>query len=345
MAVPKNNVTFGLLRSQIAQRQFSPVYVLHGEEGYFTDVLVKDFENILPVEERDFNLYTLYAPQVTADDIMDVCRRYPMMSEYQVVIVKECQAKSDVVNKLHTYVSQPSPTTILVLCFRGAQAKGKDLLPAAKKTGVVFESKPLKNSEMDAAIMDFVKDRGLNIEHKGLSMLSEFIGNDLSRLYNEIGKLVVALGPGATITPEAIERNIGFSKDYNNFELIKALASKDAKTVFAIVDHFRRDPKNNPTLLTLSLVFKYFSNLLLIYFMQDKSDNAMMSALGFKWSGQLADYKVGMRNYNAYKAIEIISAIREFDTRSKGIGSRQNEYDLLKDLMFRILSASGNITI
>ena len=163
MAAPKNNVTFGLLRSQIAQRQFSPVYVLHGEEGYFTDVLVKDFENILPVEERDFNLYTLYAPQVTADDIMDVCRRYPMMSEYQVVIVKECQAKSDVVNRLHTYVSQPSPTTILVLCFRGAQAKGKDLLPAAKKTGVVFESKPLKNSEMDAAIMDFVKDRGLNI--------------------------------------------------------------------------------------------------------------------------------------------------------------------------------------
>jgi len=346
MASPNNGVTFGLLRSQLANRQFAPVYLLHGEEGYFIDVLVKDFENILPPEERDFNMYTMYAPQVSADDVMDVCRRYPMMSEYQVVILKECQsARADMLNKLHTYVLNPSTTTIFVMCYRGEQAKGKDLLAAMKKNGVMFESKSLKPRDIEPAIRDFVKERGLNIESKGLAMLSDFVGSDLSRLYNEIGKLVVALGPGATITPEAIERNIGVSKDYNNFELIKALSLKDMQRVYRIVDHFSRDPKNNPTSLTLSQVFKFFSNLLTLYFLKEKRDEAMMAELGLKWNMQLVDYKNGLRNYNAFKVIEIISAIREFDVHHKGIGSRQNEFDLMKDLMFRILTASGNIVI
>lgn len=340
-----NNVTFGLLRSQLAKRQFSPVYLLHGEEGYFIDVLIKDFENILPLEERDFNMYTMYAPQVSADDVIDACRRYPMMAEYQLVILKECQENIAILNKLHTYVEQPSPTTIFVMCCRGAQAKGKDLLAAMKNNGVIFESKQLKDRDIDVAIVDFIKEKGLNIEQKGLSMLREFVGSDLSRLYNEIGKLVIALGPGATVTPEAVERNIGVSKDYNNFELIKALSLKDASTVYRIVDYFHRDTKNNPIFLSLSMVFKYYSNLLLLYFLKDKSDNAMMQELGLKWQGQLIDYKNGMRNYNAFKVIEIISAIREFDTRSKGIGSRQNMYDLFQDLMFRILTATGNIAI
>ncbi len=346
MAASNNIVTFGLLRAQLAKRQFAPVYLLHGEEGYFIDVLVKDFENILPAEERDFNMYTMYAPQVTADDVMDVCRRYPMMSEYQVVILKECQsAKADELNKLHSYVMQPSSSTIFVMCSRGAEAKGKDLMVAMRKNGVIFESKQLKDNQIEAAIADIVKERGLNIEQKGLSMLRDFVGNDLSRLYNEIEKLVLALERGSMITPEVIERNIGVSKDYNSFELVKALAQRNPHAVYNIVDYFRRDPKNNSTYKVLPLVFNYFSNLLLLYFLKDKSDNAMLAELGLKWPVQLTDYKQGLRNYNAYMVIDIISAIREFDTRNKGIGSRQNEYDLFKDLMFRILTTDGSITI
>ncbi len=347
MAAPNNSATFEGIKSQLAKRQYAPVYLLHGEEGYFIDALVKEFEEILPPEERDFNMYTMYAPQVSADDVMDACQRYPMMSEYQVVILKEAQSvRADYVNRLHLYASHPSPTTILVICCRGAQVKAKDLLAEMKKNGgVVFESKKIDERNLGGIISEFIKSKGLNIEPKGLAMLRDYVGADLSRLYNEIGKLTIVLGEGATVTPECIERNIGVSKDYNNFELIDAIAQKDSLKIYNIVDYFRRNSKNNPTVLTITTVFNFFSNLLLLHFLKEKSDATMMGELGFKWPIQLRSYKLALRNYNAYKTIEIISAIRDFDAKSKGIGSRQNEYDLLKDLMFRILTAQGNIVI
>lgn len=347
MAAPGNAVTFEGIKAQLAKREYAPIYLLHGEEGYFIDALEKEFEEILPPEERDFNMYTMYAPQVSADDVMDTCRRYPMMSEYQVVILKEAQSvRADYVNRLHLYASQPSPTTILVICCRGSQVKAKDLLAEMKKNGgVVFESKKIDERNIGNIISSFIKNKGLNIEPKGLAMLRDYVGTDLSRLYNEIDKLTIVLGEGATVTPESIERNIGVSKDYNNFELIDAIAQKDSLKMYSIVEYFRANSKNNPTVMTITTIFNFFSNLLLLYFLKDKSDNAMMAELGFKWPIQLRSYKPALRNYNAYKTIEIISAIRDFDAKSKGIGSRQNEYDLMKDLMFRILTAQGNIAI
>lgn len=347
MATPGNAVTFDGLKAQLAKREYAPIYLLHGEEGYFIDALVKEFEEILPPEERDFNLYTMYAPQVSADDVMDACRRYPMMSEYQVVILKEAQSvRADYVNRLHLYASNPSATTILVICCRGSQVKAKDLLAEMKKNGgVVFESKKIDDRNIGNVISSFIKNKGLNIEPKGLAMLRDYVGADLSRLYNEIDKLTVVLGEGATVTPECIERNIGVSKDYNNFELIDAIAQKDSLKMYSIVEYFRANSKNNPTVMTITTIFNFFSNLLLLHFLKEKSDNAMMAELGFKWPIQLRSYKPALRNYNAYKTIEIISAIRDFDAKSKGIGSRQNEYDLLKDLMFKILTAQGNISI
>lgn len=347
MAAPGNAVTFEGIKAQLSKRQYAPIYLLHGEEGYFIDALVKEFEEILPPEERDFNMYTMYAPQVSADDVMDACRRYPMMSEYQVVILKEAQSvRADYVNRLHLYASQPSPTTILVICCRGAQVKAKDLLAEMKKCGgVVFESKKIDERNIGNIISTFIKEKGLNIEPKGLAMLRDYVGADLSRLYNEIDKLTIVLGKGATVTPESIERNIGVSKDYNNFELIDAIAQKDSLKMYSIVEYFRANSKNNPTVMTITAIFNFFSNLLLLHFLKDKSDNAMMAELGFKWSVQLKSYKPALKNYNAYKTIEIISAIRDFDAKSKGIGSRQNEYDLMKDLMFKILTAQGNIAI
>ncbi len=339
--------TFEGIKAQLAKHQYAPIYLLHGEEGYFIDALVKEFEEILSQDERDFNLYTLYAPQVSPDTVMDTCRRYPMMADRQVVILKEAQAiRADQLNRLHLYASQPSMSTILVICCRGALAKAKNLMDEMKSHGgVVFESKRIDERNIGNVINEFIKNKGLNIEPKGLAMLRDYIGTDLSRLYNEIDKLTIILGQGATVTPESIERNIGISKDYNNFELIDAIARKEALKVFNIVDYFRSNPKNNPTIITISQLFNFFSNLLILHFCKDKSDGAMCNELGFRWPRALENYKPALRNYNAYKTIEIISAIREFDAKSKGIESRQNEYDLLKDLAFRILNATGTITI
>lgn len=338
------SITYSELRRKINARQFAPVYLLHGEEGYFIDELVKEFENVIPEEERDFNLYTLYAPESGVEAVMDVCRRYPMMAEYQVVILKEAQSvRADLLNKLHNYVTQPTPTTILVISCRGAQAKGKDLLAAVKKNGIIFESKKLSEKNILPAISDLIKDKKLNIEAKALSMLRDYIGTDLSRLYNEIGKLALILGPGAMVTPEAIERNIGISKDYNNFELIDAINSRNAAKVFTIIEYFRNNPKNNPTVMTVSSLFNQFSNLLIYQYTKDKTPSGYMDALGLKSQWALRSYETASRNYSVRQTIEIISAIREFDTKSKGVGSRQNEYDLLKDLMFHILTARGII--
>lgn len=344
MAAPA--VTFESLKSQLAKRQYAPIYLLHGEEGYYIDALVKIFEQILPPEERDFNMYTMYAPEVSPDTVMDACRRYPMMSEYQVVILKEAQAiRADQLNRLHLYASQPSPSTILVICCRGAVAKAKDLIAEIKKNnGVVFLSEKIKEYNAINYISSYIKLKGMNAEQKALEMLRDYIGTDLSRLYNEIDKLALILGKNAMITPESIERNIGVSKDYNNFELIDALAQKDALKVFNIVEYFRLNPKNNPTVLIVTAIFNYYSDLLMLYFSKDKSEPTLMAMVGAKWPVQFAKFKAGMKNYNAFQVIEIISAIRDFDAKSKGIGSRQNEYDLLKDLVFHILSAPGDIS-
>lgn len=347
MAAGSTNLSFQEIRQSISKRQLAPVYVLFGEEGYFIDELVKDFENLVPESERDFNLYALYAQEITPETVMATCMRFPMMSDRQVVILKEAQTlRTDQVNKLQAYAHKPNPTTVLVICFRGEKAKGKDLLDAVKSCGgVMFESKRPNERSIDPMIVQLVKDKGLNIEAKGVAMLRDFIGLDVAKLYNEIDKLALVLGKGAMITPESIEINVGISKDFNNFELVDAIAAKDSAKIFRIINYFKSNPKKNPTVLTVAAIFSYFSNLMICQFSRDKSPNALMEALGIKWPKQLQRYTQGMRNYNAYKSIEILSALREFDTRSKGIGSRQSEWDLMHDLMFRIISCTGHIDL
>ncbi len=337
--------TFASLSSEIKARKFSPVYLLHGEEGYFIDQLVKQFENILAPDEKEFNQYVLYAPQIEMLSAVDICRRYPMMSDYQVVIIKECQsARADQLQKLAKYVADPSPQTILVISFRGQKAKGKELLDAVKKSkATVFESKKIYDNQIGSYISKLISDRGLSVDPKALEMLKEYVGTDLSRLYNEIEKLTTILGAGAQVTPESIERNIGFSKDYNSFELVDALAARDSVRAFRIADYFRANPKNNPTVLVVSSIFAYFSDLMITYFVRDKSEASIMRALNVKNSFAMRRYNIGRQNYNAYQVIEIIRAIRRFAAQSKGCGSRQNEYVLLRELIFHILSAPGNL--
>lgn len=338
--------TFSELRRQLAARtSLAPVYLLYGEEGYYIDELVKDFENLIPEEERDFNLYVLYGPESGVETVMDVCHRYPMMSERQVVIVKEAQElRADQFSKLRNYIEHPNPTTVLVVSCRGTkEVKGKNMLAEFKKHGVVFESKRLKDYNVGPVIHDLIKSKGLNVDPKALAMLRDYIGADLAKIYNEIDKLTLTLGKGAMVTPEAVERNIGISKDYNNFELNDAIIERNAAKAFRIIEYLRVHTKGNQPQGTAATIFDLFSNLLIYHYTRDKSQSGYMDALGFRDAWRLKPYQTAARNYNVRQTIEIISAIREFDARSKGVGSRQNGFDLLKDLVFHILTARGVI--
>lgn len=342
MAAPA--VTYDSLCRQISAGQLAPVYLLHGEEGYYIDKLVERFENLLTEEEKEFNLHVLYAPEVEPGAVADLCMQYPMMADRQVVILKEAQAiPSAKLNQLHRYVSSPASTTVLVICCRGAQAKGKELLAAVRAKGVNFESKKLSESNAPAVIGDFIRAKGLKAEPKAMEMLRDYVGTDLSRLYNEIDKLTTALGPGGTVTAEAVEKNIGMSKDFNNFELVDAIAIKDAKKVFQIAEYFRANPKNNPLVVSAATLFAFFADLLGAFYCPDKSDSGLMAELKLRWPGQLRRYRIAMQRYNAFQIIEIIAAIRRYGAMSKGVGSRQTDHQLFHDLLFHILTAPGDI--
>jgi len=343
MAMPAS--TLEGIKKAIKEKRFAPVYLLHGEEGFFIDELVREFENILTEDEKIFNQHILFAPQVEPSQVVEVCRGVPMMSEHQVVILKEAQAiRADKLNKLHSYVAHPSPSTILVICCRGAQAKGKDLMAALKKSGsVIFEAKKVADYNAPAFIGDFIKAKGLGADAKVLQMMVDFVGSDLSRLYNEINKLATLLPSGASITPEVIERNIGVSRQYNTFELVDAFAVGDAAKVFRILAYFRSNPKAVPLVMATSAIFNFFADLLQAYYSPDRSDTGIMQELGLRNQFALRRIRSGMSRYNPYQVIEIIGAIRTFDVQSKGVGSRQNEHELFRELAYHILSAPGRV--
>lgn len=339
--------TYNKLKADIAAGRLAKVYMLYGEEGYFIDRLLEDFERLVPEEERDFNLYTLYGADSTPEKVEEACRRYPMMAERVVVIFKEVQAmRADILNRLHSYVSNPTASTVLVITLRDKELKGRDLPGALRKSGaVIFESAKLKDRDVAVLISDIAKSRGLNIEAKGITMLRDFIGANVQQLYSAIDKLLLILGKGAMITPEAIERNIGISKDYNTYELIDALAARNSEKAYRIVRYFKANPKACPLIMVSAAMFNYFSTLLILQFSPVKTEAGLMEAAHIKNAWQLKNYRDALSNFNAFQTMEIIGAIRDFDCRSKGIGSRQNEHDLFQDLIFRILTARGTILI
>lgn len=346
MATASNNKTFAEIQSDIKRGTLAPIYILFGEESYFIDQLVKGFESLIPEADRAFNLYSFYAQEIEPQKVIATYQSYPMMSDRQVVILRETQGQQPrYIDQLSFCAHNINPSSVLVVCYRGA-TKGAAFIAAAKKAGaVIFESKRLRESNADAIMEKIVREKGLSIERKGLAMLREYIGLDISKMYGEVDKLAHILGQGAMITPESIEHNIGVSKDFNNFELIEAIADRDASRIFPIINYFRKNPKSNPVVVTTATIFNYFSRLMLAFFTPDKSPSGLMDATGVKWQSGIAPYTRGMRHYNVYMVMEIISAIRELDTKSKGVGSRQNEYDLLHELMFRIVTCKGKVTI
>lgn len=333
--------TFDSIKKDLKDRNLAPIYFLHGEEAYYSDALTELFEEYLPEADRPFNRFTLYAIEKSPDDVMDIARRYPMMADKLVVIVKEVQnvqgGGGKWVNKLAPYAKEPSPTTVLVIVARGEKLACKEFTEAVKKGGgQIAEFQKIKyDRDLQPLILDFVNQHSLKIDSKGVRMLADFIGTDLSRLYNEIEKLTLLLPQGGTITPEVIEKNIGVSKEYNSFELVKALARRDTPKAMTIIRYLNNNQKNNPWVLTLSNIFTLFSNAMVAFYTPG-SDRDLMLALGKSNSYGLDDSRTCTKYYSATEVLKAIRLIRQVDTQGKGIGSRQNITDLMEDLVMRI---------
>lgn len=297
----------------------------------------------MPDEEKDFNLYILYAPQVEPDAVIDACLRYPMMAERQVVILKEAQAaarKADFLNAMAEYARRPNPQTVLVVVGRGAVLTGAAFMNAVKASkGVIFNSPRLWDSQIGPKIDELAAESGLNVDSKARAMLVDHVGTDLSRIVNEVRKLTLVLPRGASITPQVVEKLIGVSKDFNNFELIDALAHRDASKCYRIAEYFRRNPKANPSIVTGVAIFNFFAKLLLAIYAPERSESGLAGAIGSRaGSIEMRNILSAMKMYNARQAITAISACRRFDARAKGVGSRLDEYDLLRELLFVILN-------
>lgn len=337
--------TFDSIRRALENGRYAPVYALYGQEGYYIDALVREFDKIIPPADKQFNQFVYYAPETEPGRIVDQCLQVPMMSDRQVVIVKECQnCRADLLDRLKGYVASPSPSTVLVLCWRGGDIKGAELKAALKKNpdAVTFESKKVYENNIPALVAAYLKPRNVSVDGKAMEMLRDFIGTDLSRLYNELDKLVSILPERAAITPEVVERNIGISREYNSFELVDAVACKDAAKAFRIAAYFRANPKAAPMVMVTSALFSFFADLMVAWYTPDRSDRSIQQALGLKSSFQVKRFRSGLQYYPPFAVVDIISAIREFDVRTKGGGSRQDAHDLFRDLLYRIFTTDGS---
>ncbi len=310
-----------------------------GEEAYYIDKISGFIEdNVLDEAEKGFNQMVLYGRDVSIDDIVSNAKRYPMMAERQVVIVKEAQDLSRTIEKLAQYVDNPQPSTVLVINYKYKKLdKRKALYKAINKVGVVFESKKLYENQVADWIRRVLSGQNYNISPKASQMLVEFLGTDLSKIDNELNKLKIVLPEGTQITPEHIEENIGISKDFNNFELRKAVGERNVLKAHQIAKYFADNPKDNPMVVTVALLFNFFSQLLHLHGMSDKSPRSVASALKVN-PYFVNEYLTAARNYPMRKVSSVIGLLREFDVKSKGVGANAlPQGDMLKELLVRMI--------
>jgi DNA polymerase-3 subunit delta len=335
-------ITFDALRKEISQRQLKPIYLLMGDEGYFIDKLTELLsETVLTASEKDFNMQTFYGVDSDVNTIIASARRFPMMSEYQLIVVKEAQElnKFDV---LDVYAKNPMPSTILVLNYKHGTVDGrKAVVKSIGKIGVVFESKKLYDNQIPAFITSYFREKEIGIDEKSAQMLTDFVGNDISKLIPQLEKLEISLPKEGTrrITSELIEQNVGISKDFNNFELKDAIIKKNALMANRIVNYLVTLPaKEYSPISTIAILFNYFSSLLECYWLPQKTEQSVMNALGLKFSIQVRDYMNGLRNYNVKQVMDAISHLRTYDARLKGVDNvSASPGDLLREMVFKIM--------
>jgi len=323
----------------IKKGQISPIYFLYGEEAYFIDK-ISDFisANVLTEEEKGFNQMVLYGRDVSIEDIVGNAKRYPMMAEKQVVIVKEAQHLSRTIENLCSYAENPQQSTVLVICYKYKKLdKRKKLHKIIKKNGVVFESKKLYENQVSDWLRKHLVSRGYTISHKAALLLVEYLGTDLGKISKELDKLKLVLPKQTEINPQHIEEHIGISKDYNNFELKRAIGDRDIVKATKIINYFAQNPKDNPFILTITLLHSFFTQLLQYHGLTDHSPKNVASALRIN-PYFVKEVQTAARNYPMKKVSGIISSLREMDLKGKGVGATpMKEADLLKELLYKIV--------
>tara|TARA_R110002126_G_scaffold138964_3_gene283509 strand:- start:2657 stop:3661 length:1005 start_codon:yes stop_codon:yes gene_type:complete len=326
--------------NDIKNGNIKPIYFLMGEEPYYIDKLSDYIEqNVLSEEEKGFNQTVLYGRDVTVEDIVSAAKRYPMMADRQVIIVKEAQDLIRTIDKLESYADNPMPTTVLVICYKYKTLdKRKKVTKILAKNGVVYESKKLYDNQVGDWIKRVLSGKKYAIEPKASAMLVDFLGTDLSKINNELEKLQIILPKGSTITAKDIEENIGFSKDFNVFELRKAIGERNQLKAYTIAENFANNPKDNPMVVTTSLVFGFFVQLLKYHGLKDKNPKNVAAVIGVN-PYFLKEYDLALKNYPMRKVSQVVAALREIDVKSKGVGaSAMSNGDLLREMLYHIFN-------
>ena len=337
----KQGVTFQSIMQDLKNRNFAPFYLLMGDESYYIDS-ISDYiaSHVLSPEECDFNQTICFGSDVTAVQVADMARRYPMMAEYQVIIVKEAQNIRSL-EALEKYLKNPVKSTILVWCHKNGKIDArKKVLGVAQSVGVVFESKKLRDYQLPDFIQNYLKPKKISIDPKSCQMIADYIGADLSRIVSELDKILIYLPEDdRRITPEVVEKEVGVSKDFNAFELRNAIVSKDVFKANQIIKYFDNNPKAGSLYSFLPLLFSFFQNLMIVHYTPNKSsEQDIARALDLKSAWGSKDFITGLRNYSARKTMEIISKIREVDGKSKGLDNpNTGAGELMKELIFFIL--------
>ncbi len=332
-------MTYDQIISDITKRNFKPIYFLQGDEPYFIDLITEKLMNgVLDEMQKAFNMNVLYGKDSDAATIDNMARRFPMSAEYTVVVVKEAQSLSKIEDLIY-YANSPSNSSILILAYKYKTLdKRKKLYKAINKNGVLFTSKKVYDNQIPRWIQTYLLTKNIGIEPSAGIILTEYLGNDLSKISNELDKLIITLPNGQTkIKADHIEENIGISKDYNHFELMKALAKKNILKANQIIQYFGENQKLNNINQTISSLFYFFSKVLALHFMQNPSNREIASSLQIN-PYFIGDYQAATRNYSKIKTAEIISILREFDLKSKGYGNPSIPANqLLQEMIFKIM--------
>ncbi|MDA9760053.1 DNA polymerase III subunit delta [Flavobacteriaceae bacterium] len=325
--------------NEIKAGDIRPLYFLMGEEAFFIDQISTFIEtSVLDETQRGFDQTTIYGKDTSIDAIVSSAKRFPMLAERQVIVVKEAQNLSRTIEDLLPYIKNPQHTTTLVICYKYKSIdKRKALYKALSKAHVVFESKKIYDSKIPSWISGELQKMNLKITPKASYLLSEFLGNDLAKISNELSKLQLVMGDNDLITPELIQINIGISKDFNNFELQKAIAQLDQKKAYQIVRYFSENPNQHPMVLTVATLYSFFSKLMILHTVNDRNPKVLSRAIGVN-PYFLNDYTAAAKNFPMRRISSVFQTLRTIDVKSKGVGANLKPLDLYQELIFRILS-------
>lgn len=324
--------------SAIDRKEYSPIYLLHGEESFFIDKISKKLEEeVLNDGEKAFNQVVLYGKDIEFKDVVDNARQFPMMSAYRVVIINEAQQMRSL-KKLESYAENPAPQTVLVINHKHKKIDARlKLVKTIKKTGIVFESKKLYDNQIAPWITGYLKERKISIEATASHMIAELIGADLSKISNELDKMIINAGVDGKITADEVSEQVGISKDFNVFELQKAISLRDTEKAFRIVDYFAANEKSNPLPLIIGNLYSYLVKVYIASFHKKKTDFELQKLIGLPSPYFVKEYRAATKNYSSSKVLSAFSWLKEADLTSKGVGHRNyNTSGILRDFLIKL---------